>query len=79
MKFRLGETHYTKEGRLLHQGTLVGDDKECLFTFANWLAEGPTPDMIPLDDEAKRLFAKTWKLDPYGRPLRDDTGRLERP
>lgn len=57
MRYRLSAGHYTSEGRLLEAGTVVGNGPGD----HPWTDE-PTPDMVPIDDEAKKQMDATWKF-----------------
>jgi len=57
MRYRLTATHYIGDC-LLEAGTEIGDGTAYAFRGADGKPLSPTPEMEPLDDEAKRLFAE---------------------
>lgn len=57
MRYKLTSQHYINDC-LLEAGAEIGDGTPYPFRDANGKPLSPTPEMEPLDDEAKRLFAE---------------------
>lgn len=57
MRYKLTAQHYINDC-LLEVGTEIGDGTAYAFRDADKKPLPPTPEMEPLDDEAKRLFAE---------------------
>ena len=60
MRFRLKAGHHLAHGEILAPGTVIDPASH---PQAGPLFSEPTPDMEPLDDDAKRLHAKLYKFD----------------
>ena len=60
MKFRLRAGHHLAHGEVLEAGTVIDPASH---PQASPLFSEPTPDMEPLDKEARDLHAKHYKFD----------------
>lgn len=69
MKYRLDTDHYIYD-RVIPEGTVIGDDTDFAFRYADGSAMPPSREMTPLDDEAKKIVLKRF---PEGRPDSDPT------
>lgn len=62
MRYRLDSQHYIDD-KLLEEGTEIGDGTPFPWRFEDGTARPPSRSMVPLDDEAKRLFKEHFKTE----------------